>query len=284
MQLYALNKTGESVLARAAENKKEYSCLECGRSVRVRKGRLRQPHFYHVNHEVKCSQKSKSLCHLALQEHLLQQLPKGEVELEKRFPEIGRIADVAWIKQYIVFEIQCSPINDDEIIARNNDYRSIGYETVWILHDKRYNKWRHTLAEKTLSERPHYYTNFKGNGRGIVYDQFEVIHRGLRKVRFSPLPVNLAMPFESKLEGNPITLQAAKKRLAWKWRFQGDLLSCCIEDPDAPFLSKAVAQEMKFCSKVSLPVQMVKFLKFIKQKYMDWLMERLQRTVVDQSL
>ena len=58
-----------------------------------------------------------------------QQYPPGDCQLEMIFPTIGRIADVAWLSQKIVFEIQCSPIFLQEL-SRNRDYQKEGWSLV----------------------------------------------------------------------------------------------------------------------------------------------------------
>lgn len=283
MQLHALNEKRELVVARNAESKKNYTCLECEHIVRTRKGHFRKAHFYHINPVTKCSQQGKSLTHLAVQEYLYELLPPGEVVLEKRFPSINRIADVAWIERKIVFEIQCSPIDADEIIARNKDYQSIGFEPIWILHDKRYNKWRHCLAEKVLTSKPHYFTNMNQHGKGFIYDQFEVIQNGLRKVRLEPLPVNLSMPFSVSLS-HSVALQEARRRLSWKWAFEGDLVSLCLQDFKTNYLKRAELEEQKMCEKGDLLNYLKKACLFLKELYLEWLESRLERYAINHDL
>lgn len=283
MQLHAFNERNELILARNATSKKNYTCLECENIVRPRKGNFRKAHFYHTNPITKCSQQRKSLTHLAVQEYLYELLPQGEAVLEKRFPSIQRIADVAWIEKKIVFEIQCSPIDPEEIIARNRDYQSIGFETIWILHDKRYNKWRHSLAEKALVNRPRYFTNLNQNGKGCIYDQFEMIQNGLRKVRLPPLPVNLSMPFSANAS-HSLALREAKKRLSWRWAFKGDLLDLCLQDFQTNYLKCAELEERKGMEKKSLPFYLKKTFLFLKELYNKWLDNRLEKYAIEHDL
>lgn len=260
MQLYALNRENELVAAQSAKSKTNYFCLECDGIVRTRRGSLRKAHFYHLNHITKCSQHKKSLTHIAIQEYLSQLLPNAL--MERRFPAIQRIADVAWLDQKIVFEIQCSPIDPEEIHSRNRDYQSQGFATVWILHDKRYNKWRHSLAEKALLGSPRYFTNINQHGKGMIYDQFEIIQNGLRSVRFSPLEIEIGRPY-------------------WKPNlgFQGDFY--CHEIATTNYFLMAQREKEKRLAK---PLLLMRFLRYISEGYMNWLDRRLERTAINHDI
>lgn len=199
MQLFALDQESHPVAARNANKKREYICLECQAAVRCRSGPHRQAHFYHIKPSSTCKLSGKGLEHCQIQCRLRQLLPEGECFLEHRFPELGRIADVAWLPRRLIFEIQCSPISADEIAARNRDYASIGYQVVWILHDNRYNKRRVTEAEQALKDHIHYFTNIDAMDKGLFYDQHERIKGSFRFYKSLPFPVDLSQPKEKPL-------------------------------------------------------------------------------------
>jgi hypothetical protein len=94
------------------------------------------------------------------------------MKIERPFIDIGRVADLCWEKEKIIFEIQCSPLTPHEAEARIKDYRSVGYETIWLLDEKRYNKRVLRPAEAFLRERSCYY--FSLRPELACYDQFEV--------------------------------------------------------------------------------------------------------------
>lgn len=194
MQFYALDKEKKLVYASHAAKQKNYLCLECQSIVRLRSGPHRQSHFYHLTSDQACRQSAKSMAHIQTQLFLISLLPKEEAELEKQFPNINRIADVVWIPQKLVFEVQCSPITSAEVLARNNDYTSQGYQVIWILHDKRYNQWRLSAAEQALRSFPYYYTNMDADGNGIIYDQFDIFDKGFRKYILPPLTIAPQLP------------------------------------------------------------------------------------------
>ncbi len=194
MQLLALNVENQLVEASFAQKKCDYFCMECGKLVRLRGGTHRQNHFYHLKPDPKCRQSQKSLQHLQVQNYLYNLLPIGCVQLEKRFPEIARIADVVWEDQKIVFEVQCSPITQKEVESRNRDYGRMGYQVVWILHEKRFIKRKVSAAEEWLNHHLLYYTNFDANGFGEIYDQLHVFNRGLRRYSSKRSIVNLNFP------------------------------------------------------------------------------------------
>jgi competence protein CoiA len=168
--------------------------MECGGPVRLKSGRHKKSHFFHLQPERACRQHQKGIIHIHLQTYILDLLPEKDCMLEYRMPAIGRIADAAWLSKKIVFEIQCSPISAEEVAARNRDYRSLGWTVVWILHEKRFNQYRVTAAEEMLKASPYYFSNFNEKGEGFIYDQFQIIQNGLRKHRQAVYPVDLSTP------------------------------------------------------------------------------------------
>jgi len=191
--------------------------------VRLRGGMHRQNHFYHIQPERACRQNGKGMEHIQMQNFLYNLLPANDCELEKRFPEIGRIADVIWLSEKIVFEIQCSPIYAEEVRARNQDYGCLGFSVIWILHDKQFNHRRISAAEQHLWPSSHYFTNMDKQGRGIVYDQFDVVHRGLRLFTSSSFAVDLSSPVRLRPAFRKIPKRLQKRMEQAKLFFRGDL-------------------------------------------------------------
>ena len=168
MQLFALENI-YPVSASNAEKGKNYLCPECRSEVRVRGGPSRQTHFYHFRASKNCRQNQKSLEHLQLQLRLLDLIGTEEAQIECPFPTIERIADVAWHAQKIIFEVQCSPIPLQEAQQRTLDYQGQGYQVVWILHDKQFNKERLSASENYLRKLPCYFTNINKGRDGNVF-------------------------------------------------------------------------------------------------------------------
>ncbi len=212
MQLYAFDTDGSLVFAKQALRQVNYFCPECKGLLHLRGGFHRQNHFYHLETTPACRQSGKSAEHLHTQLYLLNQLPENECILERRFPEINRIADVAWEPKRIIFEIQCSPISVEEILQRNRDYQSVGFEVVWILHDKRFNQKLLSGAEHFLQGLPHYFTNMNDIGEGNVYDQFSWIEKGARLHCLGPLLIDITSPKRASFQ-NISTLEFIRRRL-----------------------------------------------------------------------
>lgn len=251
MQLHALDHQGQVISARRAQRQKNYLCLECGQNVRLRGGPRRQPHFYHVEPILFCRQHQKGAVHLQLQTYFFNQLPPGDCRLEFPFPAIGRIADVAWFSQKIVFEIQCSPISADEAVARNADYQKEGWSVVWIFHDQRYNQVRLSAVESALHSAPHFFTNMDASGSGIIYDQFDLCVRGLRLGRLPPLPIDFKRGISPAPFGRKsFTLNLLEHRAKqWPYSFSGDLMSLFLNGDSSTYLSQAKAKEKEFAPK-----------------------------------
>jgi competence protein CoiA len=226
MQICALDIKGNLIFADGAHKHQDYLCIECQQIVRLRRGIHRTAHYYHLQPNRKCRQDGKGMPHLQLQYYLKNHLPESEVELECRFPKIGRIADVAWHPQKIIYEIQCSPISSEEINARNADYASVGYQVIWIFHDSRYNKQRLSAAEISALRHPHYFTNMNAKGEGIIYDQCSLVVNHQRTHRLPMLSVDILSPIsltERKRQKKiPIILQ--QRANSWPIGFRGDTL------------------------------------------------------------
>jgi competence protein CoiA len=239
MQLYALDSEEQIVTAALAAKGKTYLCPECRSPLRVRSGARRQPHFFHLSHNRQCRQSGKSLTHLKVQQRLFDLLPAGEAVIECRFAAINRIADIAWIPQRLIFEVQCSPITAEEVDSRNRDYQSEGFQTVWILHDRRFKRYRASAAENLLTTSPCYFTNIDSRGEGMIYDQCAPIAKGIRKNHSMPLPVNIARPLPVPEQKTPYPY-INNRQATWPLCFQGDLITRYHESPSAwKFLEKA---------------------------------------------
>lgn len=255
MQLYALDSQEQLTHARQALRQTDYYCLECQQIVRLRGGPQRQRHFYHLDPTPLCRQHQKGAVHLQLQSFFLQQLPLGDCVLEYSFPSIRRIADVAWLSQKIIFEIQCSPIASHEILARNRDYQQAGWQVVWILHDQRYNQMRLSAAEMALHSSPHFFTNMDRFGEGIIYDQFEIREGGIRLKRLPPLPIDIRYKKQKAFGNQPIPSIFLKKRAqSWNTSFAGDLLDLFLETPHSDYFCQVleIEKSLGFGSRTSL--------------------------------
>ncbi|MBA3721049.1 MAG: hypothetical protein H0W88_01440 [Parachlamydiaceae bacterium] len=226
MQIYALDESDKIVIAKTAKKHQDYYCTECRNRLRLRGGNHRQNHFFHIEPNRHCRLHGKGMVHIQVQQHLLELLPINECQLEYRFPQIKRIADVAWIQQKVIFEIQCSPITAEEIRNRNRDYQLLGWQVIWILHDKRYNQWRLSSAELALRNSPHYFTNMDSEGVGIIYDQFDLISYGIRKHKLKALQIDptyfhILHPSISNRRGIKLIEHRLKH---WSVHFRGDLI------------------------------------------------------------
>jgi len=226
MQFYAFDEKKHLIHAKYAKKNLNYKCIECQTRVRLRGGIHRQLHFYHLDQMRSCGLHQKSMAHLELQNFLAKKLPKDDSKLECRFPSINRIADVAWLSQKIVFEIQCSPISAIEVLQRNWDYQSQGWSVVWILHDRRYNQKCLTPAEKSLQGHPYYFSNMNADGMGLIYDQFEIVEKSLRKIKMDKLRVDLTQVFamSKNILKAPGLIACQKRAEQWPFYFEGDLL------------------------------------------------------------
>lgn len=271
MQLFALDHEGKIIFAKNAQKQQSYFCPECKGFVRVRGGIHRQIHFYHLEVSRDCRQSGKSLEHLNVQMYFLKYLPKNECFLEKRFPEINRIADVVWDPQQLIFEVQCSPISHEEVLGRNKDYQKLGYEVVWILHDQRFNQNRPSAAEYFLHGLPHFFTNINEKGEGEIYDQLSFFKGGFRIKISKFYTVDIRRP-QNVLSVNSIKkigIDLVRYRMLKKnLYFSGDVVDSYFNKnlEDIEFLQKSQIQEnVSLCSQIRNALK--KHLKHIKNFY-----------------
>lgn len=225
MQWIALDETQSPVTACRAIKKKLYFCPECASPVLLRSGPHRQAHFCHVRSAPHCVQHQKTEEHLGLQLLFASRIPGEEGQIERPFEEIGRIADVAWVSRKIVFEIQCSPISLKEAEQRCQDYRSLGWEILWILSDKRFNGKNLSAAERYLRQQTSYFSCWQ---RKLVYDQCEILQGFRRVYKGPPIPVDpFSVTLHSAEEGAACTLPTCLKERwdSWKLRVEGDILT-----------------------------------------------------------
>lgn len=245
MQLVALDANSPLIASKALKHK-SYRCPECLGQVRLRSGPRRQPHYYHVAASKGCRQQGKSAEHLQAQLKLYSLLPEGECSLERPFPSIGRIGDVVWEPAQLIFEIQCSPISQEEVEARTKDYGSVGMRVIWILHDKKFNLNKLSAAEHHLRSQTCYYTNISSVGSGLFYDQFEILKNPYRLFKGPRLPIalNRPLPIKRLCAKSPLQLLAHRAAL-WQLSFEGDLINRLTHAPEKS-ISALMAIEKKF--------------------------------------
>jgi competence protein CoiA len=225
MQWIALDENRQPITACRALKQQRYTCPECSSFVQLRSGPHRQAHFYHLRAMSTCAQHQKTEEHLGLQLLLASRIPETEAQIERAFPEIGRIADIAWETRKLVFEVQCSPISLHEVQTRCQDYRSIGWDIVWILSDKRFNKTRLSAAEAFLRQQTSYYSHWDEKS---LYDQCEILHhfhRIYKGPRFPINPIEIAAHTPQNTPACTLPSSLQQRWDSWKWRADKDILS-----------------------------------------------------------
>ncbi len=280
MQLIALD-DDSPVLAVNAKKNKNYICPECLSPVRVRGGPSRQTHFYHLSLPKICRQHAKSQEHIQTQLKLLHSIGAACGQIECPFPSIHRIADVAWTSKKLVFEIQCSPISLEEAQGRVRDYTSMGYDIVWILHEKQFNQKNLSAAENYLREVPCYFTNINKIGEGIVYDQFEVILEHQRRFKGPPLVIS-PHQFSRLPSTAPPDIALPKAVLArftkWKCMVQGDLLHRLLkEERFSQSVTKLLEMEKRTLKSGHSRMPFMKLIANCYQFIIDDLLKKLSR-------
>jgi competence protein CoiA len=225
MPLYALDDDNRIIAAPDAGLFCRYRCLECLSPLQKRTGLHRRAHFYHLQTVRQCRLHSNSSDHLIMQSEIQKIIPS--VEIEKPFKKILRIADLCWEEKKIIFEIQCSPIDPMQTDQRTRDYAKEGYELVWLLDDRLFNRKRALRkSEILMRQKGCYYFSIQKNS---VYDQFEALANKTRLVKGPPLPVDLARPMQIPASRQAMTGQLDHR--AGRYFFGGDLFDRALRYP-----------------------------------------------------
>ena len=235
MQVYAFDRAGLRTFADKARKRHDYFCMECGQVLRMRSGFKTRKHFFHLKSEKKCSLHKKSLKHILLQELIVQQIQRGSGEIceqEVSFLHISRIADVAWHSKQIVFEVQCSPMQLDEMKKRTEDYASIGWYVIWILLDTRFLQRKNSAIHSFLQNRTHYYASAREN---IIYDFCPHFIESKRLCI-----VDLATLSVCQKPSDDIATGFLQKRMnTWRYYAKQDLIWLKLTYPNALFLQSS---------------------------------------------
>jgi len=221
---WAFSEEGARVDAISARHQTDYFCPECTGIVRLKRGSERIAHFFHSNEQSGCRLRWKDGSHLAVQRWFAEQLQN--CTLECYFPQISRIADVAYHSHNTVFEIQVSPISSEEALQRTHDYQSIGWNVIWILHAARFGRNKASPFEEAVNDIPHYFTDI-GFYEGKLWDELSIVRNGQRKwFSFPPLRCHIdtiMVEPTSNIPQNSHNLLLLRKN--WPCHLQGDWLS-----------------------------------------------------------
>ena len=201
-------------------------------------------HFYHLQKSSRCHLYTKSEDHHILQLQIQKLLTPKRVTIEHPFLTIHRIADLIWEQEKIIFEIQCSKIEPFEAEKRIIDYGKMGYQVVWLLDDRLFNKRYLRPAEEFLRDHTAYYFSFARTGLSYFYDQLEIIIAKKRWKKSCPIKVELSEPkYKPALEWPLEIPSQIQKRIATSSRyFFGDLIHRTIRSAIYPSIAMTLAR------------------------------------------
>ena len=180
-------------------------------------------------------QRNRDSTHSTIQKNLLSFFPQAQIEYP--FPFLHRIADIVLLSHKIVFEIQCSSISLTEVQNRNQDYESIGFKVIWILHHRTFNQNIICPSELYLRQRClTYFTSITHYGYGFFYDQFELFN-GLHRT-YKSMPFILKNLLPKHLPYIPYSFPKAlkKKLLHTSYYLQGDVSDYLLKGHDSNWM------------------------------------------------
>jgi hypothetical protein len=240
MQRFALSENGKRVFAEEAFPQVDYFCPECLSPLRLKRGEVKVAHFFHLEGTRECRWKTRFQVHTTIQESIAEKLGETACTLECFFPEISRIADIAYHPEKIVFEIQVSPISDEEVKKRTEDYWRVGWHVIWILHVDQFGRKKACAAESFLEGIPHYFVLLFDRGQIQelrIFDECSFVYKKRRRW-FLPLsrenvsavsPCTFFTP-PQRVEGADTYFENAicwfqYRKKTWSCSLQGDILS-----------------------------------------------------------
>ncbi len=265
MALYAVDED-DLIYAGHANPRQTYWCMECFEPVKRRRGKTGLYHFYHLRAPASCRLYSKTEDHLFAQLSLQKAFAPGQLLLERPFRDINRVADVLWEAEKIVFEIQCSPITEKEAASRISDYASQGYQVVWLLDDKRYNKKIARPAEELLRQRSAYYLKVRKNTDCQYYDQFEIFDSKKRIKKAKPSYIDL-QHIRRRPSSLPSNTPAQVSAISSTIYFLKDRTDRALRYPETRAYWTALEKTLPAKKRLPIP----RWLKKIAQIYLDWI-------------
>jgi competence CoiA-like predicted nuclease len=108
--------------------------------------------------------------HKKMQKFLKTEFIDAIVELEKPFSAISRIADVVFVKEKLVVEIQTSLLRISEMLERQEDYRKIGFSVIWLLHNEVFMNKNRPLVTRFFYNKAAFVFSFGPQNRFTFYD------------------------------------------------------------------------------------------------------------------
>jgi competence protein CoiA len=255
-----------------------YRCIECKSLLKIRRGKHRIAHFYHIQTSPSCRLYSKSEDHLLVQLQIQKMFDKEELKMEAPFLEIHRVADLLWEKGKIIFEIQCSSIRLKEVENRIKDYRKMGYEIVWLLDDRLFNRKIPRPSEAFLRSHICYFFHFQRERPSFFYDQLECITEKKRLKSKRQLKVDLKQPHPiPQIEWPSFTPQQLHLRIEQnRFYFKGDLIDRMIQSAISSFFSLTLQNwkniETRWLEQQKPESQIHAFVKKqVVRPYIEWL-------------
>lgn len=104
--------------------------------------------------------RGKSDLHRNIQLYLQDALAHEKGALEVPFSTIGRIADFVLLEKKIIIEIQTSKIGLAEVLNRIEDYRSVGFRLIWLMHEVLFSKTPPLPVIRFLEANSGYFISF----------------------------------------------------------------------------------------------------------------------------
>lgn len=121
-----------------AFKKLKWFCPACHSPLVLKNGSVKQAHFAHRNLDI-CDaySQNESEEHLNLKYQMAKwfQMREESCQVECYLPDLKQTPDLL-VNQKLAIEIQCSPLSIERFQERTKNYRSHGYQVIWLLGEK----------------------------------------------------------------------------------------------------------------------------------------------------
>ena len=89
-------------------------------------------------------------------------------------------------------------------------------------------------------------------GKGCIYDQYDFIVDGRRKLKLDSIPIIVTSPQKKVLRASSERniQEFSKRRILWKYSFEGDLLHLNESNPENDYIKRVF--EIELSAKVSI--------------------------------
>lgn len=152
----------KKVFALDAKKGKDYYCPHCQQKLILRQGDIKIYHFAH-QFDSNCESESESINHILVKKYLKENCG---LDIEEKIGD--KVVDAVDHNNKIIYEIQCSNIEYEEMMSRRKNAKQNGYKLYWLIDCKFKNCKFDYIKVNSLIKNSNYTMFFKINEELII--------------------------------------------------------------------------------------------------------------------